>query len=91
MGLDPVHGASPHAGIARAFGPAMESRIFLSAEGAANTSLGRSPRKVAQKIRPGLKACNILCNVYVNNYNEAESDSGSPIGNTRTSPVKGEG
>jgi hypothetical protein len=49
----PVHGASPHADIARAFGPKKTPWIFLSAEGEANTSLGQSPRKMGQKFGQG--------------------------------------
>jgi len=51
--LIPVHGASPHAGIDLAFGPKKESSVLLSAEGEANTSLGRSPRIVEQNFGQG--------------------------------------
>jgi hypothetical protein len=48
-----VHGASPHAVIDLAFGPKKKSSIFLSAEGEANTSQGRSPRKMEQNFGQG--------------------------------------
>jgi hypothetical protein len=51
--LLPLHGASPHAGIDLAFGPKKESIVFLSAEAEANTSLGRSPRKMEQNFDQG--------------------------------------
>jgi hypothetical protein len=53
--LLPIHEASPHAGIALTFGIKEKSSIFLGAEGEANTSLGRRPRKAEQVLDQGLK------------------------------------
>ena len=51
--LVPVPGPSAQAGIDLAFGPKGESSVFLSAEGEANISLGRSPRKMEQNFGQG--------------------------------------
>ena len=40
-------------GMDLAFGPKRESRVFLSAEGEAYTSLGQRPRKMEQRFGQG--------------------------------------